>query len=147
MQRDVAAALYSLSIAEENKPAFVEAQALETLIAMAQSKDPDIRRNIAGAMYRLSMCTSIKRPFVELGVLRPLLVLAQGSKDREVQRYSMLAIKELCEKRANHVDIINAHALPILYTNLDSADPRIRKEAIWTLNHLADDNANRLHML
>ena len=112
MQRDVAAALYSLSIAEENKPAFVEAQALETLIAMAQSKDPDIRRNIAGAMYRLSMCTSIKRPFVELGVLRPLLVLAQGSKDREVQRYSMLAIKELCEKRANHSDIIDAKALP-----------------------------------
>ena len=44
---------YSLSIADENKPAFVEAQALETLIVMAQSKDPDIRRNIAGAMYVL----------------------------------------------------------------------------------------------
>jgi hypothetical protein len=147
VQRDVAAALYSLSIADENKPAFIEAQALETLIAMAQSKDPDIRRNIAGAMYRLSMCTAIKRPFVELGVLRPLLVLAQGSKDREVQRYSMLAVKELCEKRANHVDIINANALPILFSHLDSTDPRIRKEAIWTLNHLADDEANRLRML
>lgn len=147
VQRDVAAALYSLSIAEENKPAFVEAQALETLIAMAQSKDPDIRRNIAGAMYRLSMCTSIKRQFVELGVLRPLLVLAQGSKDREVQRYSMLAIKELSEKRANHSDILDAHALPILYTNLESTDPRIRKEAIWTLDHLADEENNRLRLL
>lgn len=147
VQRDVAAALYSLSIADENKPAFVEAQGLETLIAMSDSKDPDVRRNIAGAMYRLSMCISIKRPFVELGVLRPLLELAKGSKDREVQRYSIQAIKELCEKRANHVDIIDAHALPILFTHLESTDPRIRKEAIWTLDHLADDETNRLRML
>ena len=117
VQRDVAAALYSLSIADENKPAFVEAQALETLIAMSDSKDPDVRRNIAGAMYRLSMCVPIKRPFVELGVLRPLLELAKGSKDREVQRYSIQAIKELCEKRANHVDIIDAHALPLFSRN------------------------------
>lgn len=147
VQRDVAAALYSLSIADENKPAFVAAQALETVIAMAQSRDPDVRRNIAGTMYRLSTCGPIKRRFVKVGVLRPLLALAQGSKDREVQRYSMLAIKELCEKRENHVDIIDAHALPILYTNLASTDPRIRKEAIWTLNHLAAEETNRLRML
>ena len=147
VQRDVAAALYSLSIADENKPAFVAAQALETVIAMAQSRDPDVRRNIAGTMYRLSTCGPIKRRFVKVGVLPPLLALAQGSKDREVQRYSMLAIKELCEKRENHVDIIDAHALPILYTNLASTDPRIRKEAIWTLNHLAAEETNRLRML
>ena len=58
-QRDVAAALYSLSIAEENKPAFLlsrnergeageeNSQPLETVIAMAASRDPDVRRSIA----------------------------------------------------------------------------------------------------
>lgn len=96
-QRDVAAALYSLSINDENKPAFIEAEALLTLIKMADAKDPDIRRKIAGSMYHLSMSRRVKRPFVQLGALRPLLAFSV-SKDSEIQRYSMYAIKELCGK-------------------------------------------------
>eukprot|EP01047_Picozoa_sp_COSAG01_P048176 COSAG01_NODE_4669_length_4833_cov_2.424377_4_plen_295_part_00 len=94
-QRDVAAALYSLSINEENKPAFIEANSLSTLIKLAEAKDPDIRRKVAGSMYHLSMSRKVKRPFVKLGALKPLLAFSV-SKDSEIQRYSMYAIKELC---------------------------------------------------
>ena len=56
---DVHSRRYSLSIAEENKPAFLlsrnergeageeNSQPLETVIAMAASRDPDVRRSIA----------------------------------------------------------------------------------------------------
>ena len=102
---DVHSRRYSLSIAEENKPAFLlsrnergeageeNSQPLETVIAMAASRDPDVRRSIAGAMYRLSMCTRLKRRFVQKGVLEPLLLFSKTSADREVQRYSMHAIQ------------------------------------------------------
>ena len=63
-------------------------------------------------------------------------------------RRQMHAIQELCEKRDNHADIIGANALPVLYHHCaTAADSRIRNYAIWTLNHLAADETNRMIMM
>ena len=60
----------------------------------------------------------------------------------------MLGPQELCEKRDNHADIIGANALPVLYHHCaTAADSRIRNYAIWTLNHLAADETNRMIMM
>ena len=146
IQRDVAAALHSLSINEENKVAFLEAAALPTLIAMAAHKDVDIRRNVAGAMYRLSCSPKLKRPMVKAQILPSLLEFC-ATGHREVQRFAMYAVKELCEDRHNRTEIIAAGALPALYEHCNSNDNRIAREAIWTLNALADDENDRLSML
>lgn len=97
-QRDVAAALYSLSINDENKPAFIEAKALSTLVNMSETKDADTRRKVAGAMYHLAMSRKVKRALVKIGALKPLLAFSIA-KDNQIKRYSMFAIKELCGKR------------------------------------------------
>jgi hypothetical protein len=51
IQRDAASALYSLSINADNKPKFLEAKALKSLVLLAQNPDIDIRLNVAGATY------------------------------------------------------------------------------------------------
>ena len=65
IQRDAAAALYSLAISDKNKAAFLEARALETLVKLANVNDLDIRRNVAGAVDSSGQCPgrlSRKRP-------------------------------------------------------------------------------------
>lgn len=97
IQRNVAAALYSLSINEENKTAFLPTSsrtALPTLIMLSRKKDIDVRRSVAGAMYRLATHPKLKRPMVKASVL-PVLLDFGASSHPEVQRFAMYALKEV----------------------------------------------------
>ena len=156
IQRDVAAALYSLSINEANKVAFTEirddagraagVEVLPIIVKMAKSKDLDTMRNMTGVIYRLSMCPQLKRRFVKFGVLKPLLNLAR-SKERDVKRYAVAALKELCESAANRTDMLEANALPSLFELTRNTDSRVRALSIWTLEALSEGAVNREKMI
>lgn len=177
IQRDAAAALYSLSISDKNKVAFMEAQALETLVQLARSPNSDIRRNVAGALYRLAMHPKLKRRLVEIGVLKPLQHLI-CSPNRDVQRHAIMCLKELCENADNRLDVLGskpfvaagqrrsgggggsgdprlwegpgqgAHAmLDALFGLMQNVDPRVRRVAGQAMVLLLHAAENKLAML
>ena len=152
IQRDVAAALYSLSISDKNKVAFMEAKALETLVNLAESPDADIRRNVAGAMYRLAMDKRIKRPFVtKAGVLTPLLTFL-ASENRDVHRHGIMCLRELCESKDNRSDLFEQCGdapglLNSVFRLMNNVDPRVRRQAGATLVALLGESHNKIVML
>lgn len=151
IQRDAAVALYSLSINEDNKPKFLKSKALKALVRLAESDDTDIRLNVAGAAYRLSMCEEVKRPFVQEGILDGLIRFLNSPPThvgQEIQRYAMLALKELVENKENRKHVLDeSDILPPVFDVLVHQDSRVRRLAAWTLEALAAEDTNKIRML
>ena len=153
IQRDAAAALYSLSINDDNKVKFLKSKALRTLVNMAATTDIDIRLNIAGAMFRLAMDPEIKRPFVEENVLIPLVDFILHSPSsaigREVQRHAVFAVKELVENKENRRVVLDydCDLLLAIFEALKHPDGRVRKCATYSLDSLASYVENKTKML
>lgn len=155
--RDLAAALHSLALNDENRMAFfVTPGAMEMLYRLAHSSDEDILRNITGTLYRLSMgeAPGMKRTLVagtkhHRGIVQPLLQLARGS-DRGARQYAMGALKELCECPANRSDMLDQGMLQLVFEQLSSPDYidiRVRRDAVYSLSAMAEDPSNREKMV
>lgn len=153
IQRDAAAALYSLSINDDNKIKFLKTKALATLVKMAKSTDLDIRMYLSGAMYRLAMEPEIKRPFVHENVLIPLVDFILNSPSsgigRDVQRHAVWAIKELVENRENRREVLDydCDLLKAIFEALKHPDGRVRYCATYSLDSLATYVENKTKML
>ena len=156
--RDLAAALHSLALNDENRMAFfVTPGAMEMLYRLAHSSDEDILRNISGTLYRLSMgeAPGMKRTLVagttkhQRGIVQPLLQIARGS-DRSARQYAMGALKELCECPANRSDMLDQGMLQLVFEQLSSSDYidiRVRRDAVYSLSAMAEDPSNRGKMV
>lgn len=87
---------------------------------------------------------------LQAGVLKPLLNFITG-ENRDVQRFAIMCLKELCENRENRSDLFEQTAaqpmLDAIFELVNNVDPRVRQMAGLTLVALLGESNNKLIML
>jgi hypothetical protein len=87
---------------------------------------------------------------LQAGVLKPLLNFITG-ENRDVQRFGIMCLKELCENKENRGDLFEqTPAQPMLdavFQLANNSDPRVRLMAGLTLVALLGESNNKLIML
>lgn len=83
-------------------------------------------------------------------MLAPLLNFI-ASENRDVQRFAIMCLKELCENKENRSDLFEQipaqQMLDALFELMGNADPRVRLMAGSTLSELLGESDNKLIML
>ena len=83
-------------------------------------------------------------------MLTPLLNFI-ASENRDVQRFAIMCLKELCENKENRKDLFEQTSAPqmldALFELMNNADPRVRLMAGSTLAELLGESDNKLIML
>eukprot|EP01052_Picozoa_sp_SAG31_P006031 SAG31_NODE_273_length_18667_cov_3.603619_16_plen_1034_part_00 len=158
-RRDAASALNSLSIVHDNKPTFAKAGALPTLVTLAMCRDKETIIHASEAIFRLSMHPLLKVPLVEAGVLAALQKLSRGSRGSDVgcdvKANVMSVIRELCELEETKREVAHFGQGSLIPFVFDCTKPgadenkarTLRREAIWTLCALLQDQGNKISMI
>ena len=112
VQREVAATLCNMALAEENKVTMARSGVLPALVALAQSRDKERETHAVACMANLAEMVEgrTQRRMLDDGCLRPLLNLAT-SQEAEVRREVARTLALFASKRDSQPALLRAGAV------------------------------------
>jgi hypothetical protein len=123
VQRETAAALCNMALAEENKVIMARGGALPAIISLAMSGDNEREVHAAAALANISEMVEgrTQERMLEEGALKPLMRLADSSA-AEIRREVARAFALFASKRDSHTALVRAHAASRMMTFLADKD-------------------------
>ena len=111
VQREAAAAMCNIALAEENKVVMARGGVLTSLITLAMSGDDQRELHSVAALANIAEMVEglTQQRMIEEGVLRPLMRLAD-SKNNEIRREVARAFALFASKQASHAALVRSHA-------------------------------------
>ena len=107
VQREAAAAMCNISLAEENKIIMARGGALPALIALSMSGDREREAHASAALANIAEMVEgrTQERMIEEGSLKPLMRLAD-SKDADIRREVSRAFALFASKRDSHAALV-----------------------------------------
>ncbi|KAJ3316222.1 Vacuolar protein 8 [Blyttiomyces sp. JEL0837] len=135
------AALAFVEITEKDvRP--VDSGALEPLIRLMESSNPEVQCNAVGCITNLATHDENKTKIARSGALIPLTRLAK-SKDLRVQRNATGALLNMTHTMDNRQQLVTAGAIPVLVNLLNSPDYDVQYYCTTSLSNIAVDAQHR----
>ncbi|KAI8852814.1 armadillo-type protein [Chytridium lagenaria] len=144
VQRAAAAAIGNLAVFPGNQVLIVDCGALEPLVHLMLSGNPEVQCNAVGCITNLATHGQQSTDSA-VGALVPLTRLAR-SKDLRVQRNATGALLNMTHTIDNRQQLVTAGALPVLVSLLSSPDYDVQYYCTTSLSNIAVDTMNRTRL-
>ena len=163
LKSDATSALLSLALNTANASAFVKTGAIRTLLNLCSETDSAIRANVLAILSALAASPLTRRDLVEEGCVRAILPHTR-LKNPDAAKFATGAILALCELEQNRVDMLadstlvpallgllapptSRRATPRALSLRADFDPRLQRDAIFTLSLLVSGSTQRKLLL
>lgn len=138
VQREVAATICNISLAEENKIALARGGALPALIGLAMSADRVRELFACAAIANIAEMVEgrTQERMIDEGILRPLLRLTE-SDDPEIRREVSRALALFASKTDSHSTLLQVHAPVRMLSFLKDTDDIVKRFGALGIANLA----------
>lgn len=138
VQRETAATLCNIALAEENKVILARGGALPALISLSMSGDRQREAHAAAALANIAEMVEgrTQERMIDEGVLKPLLRLSE-SDDPEIRREVARAFALFASKRDSHTALVRVHAAVKMTNFLADNDETCKRYGTLGIGNLA----------
>ncbi|KAK7351592.1 hypothetical protein VNO77_11156 [Canavalia gladiata] len=128
---------------QENRLKIAKAGAVNPLISLISSPDPQLQEYVVTAILNLSLCDENKDLIASSGAIKPLVrTLKAGTPT--ARENAACALLRLSQNEENKVEIGRAGAIPLLVNLLQSGGFRGKKDASTALYSLCSVKENKV---
>jgi vacuolar protein 8 len=138
VQREAAATLCNIALAEENKIVMARGGALPALVSLLQSNDPQREVHACAALANMAEMVEgrTQERMIEEGVLKPLMRLTESSS-LEVRKEVSRTLALFAAKRDSHTALVRVHAATRMIRFLADPDDSVVRYGVLGVANLA----------